>query len=122
MSHFFYMRISTQEERGMQKFDRQENSLMRYASENGLQFDEHNIYKEDRSGKSFEGRTEWAKLEASARENDTIVFKDISRFTRESEKGYEKYMTLFNRGINQQFYFACNWSPNLKCSGITIYR
>jgi len=34
---------------------------------------------------------------------DTIVFKEISRFTREAEAGYEKYMELLNKGINLVF-------------------
>lgn len=103
MAYFFYMRISTKEERGIQRFTRQEAALKRYAEENSLLFDEHNIYKEDRSGKNFEDRAEWAKLEAAAREGDTVVFKDISRFTRESENGYRKYMELFSRGVRLVF-------------------
>lgn len=34
---------------------------------------------------------------------DTIVFKEISRFTREAEKGYEKYIELMKKGINLVF-------------------
>ena len=36
-------------------------------------------------------------------DGDTIVFKDISRFTREAENGYKKYMELLNRGVNLIF-------------------
>lgn len=35
--------------------------------------------------------------------DDTVVFKDISRFTREAENGYKKYMEWLNRGINVVF-------------------
>ena len=35
--------------------------------------------------------------------DDTIVFKDISRFTREAEAGYHKYMELMNKGVNLVF-------------------
>lgn len=32
-----------------------------------------------------------------------IVFKEISRFTRQAEEGYKKYMDLMKRGINLVF-------------------
>ena len=35
--------------------------------------------------------------------DDTVVFKDLSRFTREAENGYIKYMDWLNRGINMVF-------------------
>ena len=103
MAVYFYMRISTQEERGLQKFSRQENALRKYAEANGLQYDEHNIYREDKSGKNFMDRQEWDKLEQILHPEDTVVFKDISRFTREAENGYQKYMDLLNKGVNLVF-------------------
>ena len=103
MAYYFYMRISTQEERGMQKFSRQESALKKYAEINNLQYDEHNVYKEDRSGKNFTDRQEWKKLENNLHKDDTVVFKDISRFTREAENGYQKYMQLLDEGVNLVF-------------------
>lgn len=103
MATYFYLRISTQEERGVQKYSRQESALRKYAEANGLDYDEHTIYKEDRSGKNFDDRKEWNKLERLLREGDTVVFKDISRLTREAENGYQKYMDLMNKGINLVF-------------------
>lgn len=44
-----------------------------------------------------------AKIENLAKQGDTVVFKDISRFTREAENGYQKYMELYNRGIELIF-------------------
>ena len=39
MCNFYsYMRISTEEERGLQKFTRQENALQRYAKENSIEY------------------------------------------------------------------------------------
>lgn len=98
---FAYMRISTKEERGLQKYGRQEKALAKYANDNNLEY----IYiaKEDESGKSFENRSEWQKLEKLVKSGDTIVFKDICRFTREAEKGYAKYMELLERGIELVF-------------------
>ena len=34
---------------------------------------------------------------------DTVVFKDLYRFTREAENGYKKYMEWLDRGINMVF-------------------
>lgn len=100
---YFYMRISTQEERGKQKYIRQENALKKYAEQNNIDFDEHYIYKEDVSGKSFVNRKEWQKLEKDLQDGDTVIFKDICRFTREAENGYEKYMELMGKGVNLYF-------------------
>lgn len=102
MSNYFaYMRISTKEERGKQKYTRQENSLQRYARTKNIDYVFE--FKEDASGKSFTNRSEWNRLEKIIQPNDTIVFKDITRFTRESENGYIKYMELMAKVINLIF-------------------
>lgn len=95
------MRISTKEERQMQRYARQENSIEKYAKDNGIEY----IYiaKEDESGKSFESRKEWNKLERLLQSGDTVIFKDISRFTRETENGYKKYNELLQKGIDLIF-------------------
>lgn len=97
-----YMRISTKEERGKQKFTRQEQALQRWCKEHNTEITERRIYKDDASGKSFD-RPAWKELEADVSEGDTIVFKDICRFTREYENGFSKYMELLNKGINLIF-------------------
>lgn len=102
MSNYFtYKRISTKEERGLQKYNRQTQALNRYAQEHKIEYVAE--FQEDESGKSFVNRKEWNKLERLAQSGDTIVFKDISRFTREQENGYAKYMELMDRGINLVF-------------------
>lgn len=98
---FDYMRISTKEERGLQKFNRQEAALNKYAADNQIEYIA--TFKEDVSGKSFENRKEWNRLEKLVQRGDTIVFKDISRFTREANNGYNKYMELLERGIELVF-------------------
>lgn len=98
---FAYMRISTKEERAKQKFNRQEKALNKYAEVNNMEY--LLTFKEDKSGKNFTDRGEWQRLESIAHEGDTIVFKDITRFTREAENGYIKYMELMQRGINLIF-------------------
>lgn len=98
---FAYMRISTKEERGKQKFSRQEKALEGYAEKNGIQY--LLTFAEDQSGKSFANRGEWQKLEKLAQPGDMIVFKDICRFTREAENGYKKYMELLEKGVELIF-------------------
>lgn len=98
---YSYMRISTKEERGKQNYNRQIAALNRYAKENNLEYLLQ--FKEDESGKSFSNRKEWNKLEKLLQPSDIVVFKDISRFTREAENGYNKYMELLEKGIELVF-------------------
>ena len=77
-NYFSYMRISTKEERGKQKYTRQENSLERYARNQGIDYVIQ--FREDASGKSFINRSEWNRLEK-----------------------YAKYMELMSKGINLVF-------------------
>lgn len=100
-NYFSYKRISTKEERGLQKFNRQSKAIERYAEENEIEFIAE--FEEDESGKDFDNRKEWQKLEKLLQSGDTIVFKDISRFTRETENGYKKYMELMEKGVNLIF-------------------
>lgn len=95
------MRISTKEERGLQKFTRQENALQKYSKEHGIEYLLE--FKEDASGKNFTGRKQWQKLESIVQSGDVIVFKDICRFTRQAEQGYTKYMELLNKGVELIF-------------------
>lgn len=97
---FGYMRISTKEERGKQKFTRQEQAFERFTKENDTEF--LMIFRDDASGKSFD-RKDWKKLESLVQKGDTIVFKDICRFTREYENGFTKYMELLDKGVELVF-------------------
>lgn len=97
-----YMRISTKEERGKQKFTRQEQAIVRWCKENSIEIPERRIYRDDASGKSFE-RLAWEELEQDIQEGDTVLFKDVYRFTRERDNGYKKYMELLNKGIELIF-------------------
>lgn len=99
---FAYMRISTKEERGKQKFTRQEQAIGRWCRENNIEIPERRIYRDDASGKSFE-RPSWKELIQDIQIGDTIVFKDICRFTREYENGFKEYMKLLDKGINLVF-------------------
>ena len=98
---YSYMRISTEEERGLQKFTRQEQALKRYAKENSIEYTLE--FREDKSGKNFTDRKQWKALESILQTGDTVVFKDICRFTRQAEQGYQKYMELLEKGVELIF-------------------
>ena len=101
MSNYYsYMRISTKEERQKQSYARQEKSLKAYAEQQGIEYLVE--FKDDISGATFK-RKNWQRLEKLVRSGDTIVFKEISRFTRQANEGYDKYMELMQRGINLVF-------------------
>lgn len=102
-NYFSYMRISTREEREMQRYNRQEKALEKYVQEHGIELKDVYQFRDDVSGKSFENRADWNKLEKLLQPGDTIIFKDITRFTREAENGYKKYMELLNNNINLIF-------------------
>ena len=96
------MRISTKESNDKQSFNRQEKSLKLYAESNNIKYSDRYIYKDDISGATF-NRSEWKEVESNLNEGDTVVFKEISRFTRQAEEGYKKYMQLMNKGVNLVF-------------------
>ena len=102
MATYFYLRISTKENSDKQSFQRQYKALEKYATDNKLRFNERTVFKDDVSGSTFD-RQDWKELEENLNEGDTVVFKEISRFTREAEEGYKKYMELMNKGINLVF-------------------
>ena len=99
---FGYLRISTKEERRKQKFTRQEHALKSWCAENNEEIPERRLYRDDASGKNF-NRASWKEMEQDVQAGDTIIFKDICRFTRERDNGYKKYMELLNRGIELIF-------------------
>lgn len=101
--YYCYLRISTKEERGKQGYSRQEKALESYARKNHVAYQYGFDFRDDESGKSFDNRKEWQKLEKIVSAGDTIVFKDICRFTREAENGYNKYMWLMEKGVNLIF-------------------
>lgn len=100
-NYYSYMRISTREDREKQRYSRQEKALAKYADENKIEYVFQ--FKEDVSGKSFANRAEWQRLEKIVQPGDSVIFKDISRFTREAEAGYIKYMELMRKGVHLIF-------------------
>lgn len=99
---YFYERISTKESSDKQSFQRQHKALEKYANDHNLPFTDRRVYRDDITGSTF-NRRDWLELENIIQAGDTIVFKEISRFTRQAEEGYTKYMELLNKGINLIF-------------------
>ena len=98
-NYYSYMRISTDTER--QNFARQEKALKKYAEEQSIEYLIE--FAEEKSAKNFTDRKQFNKLDKLLQSGDTVVFKDLSRFTREAENGYKKYMECLERGINIVF-------------------
>lgn len=98
-NYYSYKRISTDTER--QNFNRQIKSLKKYATDHNIEYVVE--FTEEMSAKNFSNRPQFLKLDKILQSGDTVVFKDLSRFTREAENGYKKYMDWLNRGINMVF-------------------
>ena len=98
-NYYSYKRISTDTER--QNFNRQIKALERYATDNNIEF--LIDFTEEKSAKNFQDRPQFQKLDKLLQAGDTVVFKDISRFTREAENGYSKYMEWLGRDISIVF-------------------
>ncbi len=90
---FGYMRISTQEERQKQRYKRHENVLNKYAQAHNIEY--VLVFREDVSSKNFADRKQWGSLERLLQPGDTVVFKDISQFTREAGTGYKFNTSIF---------------------------
>ena len=100
MNHYFsYKRISTDTEK--QSFARQEKALQKWAEQHKVEFDVE--YEDEKSAKNFDDRKQFQKLDKMLGAEDTVVFKDVSRFTREAENGYKKYMEWLDRGVHIVF-------------------
>ena len=99
---YYYARISTKESTDKQSFQRQTKAFEKYAKDNNIEFDTRELFKDDITGSTFD-RPDWNKLEGKLHEGDTIVFKEISRFTRQADEGYKKYKELMDNGINLIF-------------------
>lgn len=98
-NYYSYKRISTDIER--QNFTRQIKSLERYAKDHDIEY--LIDFTEEKSAKNFTDRPQFKKLDKLLQAGDTVVFKDLYRFTREAENGYNKYMEWLDRGINMVF-------------------
>lgn len=95
---YAYIRVSTNK----QKMDRQRENIAYYCGENGIDFNLVKIYEDKYSGRTL-NRPNWEKLFAKVKENDTIIFDEVSRMSRDSEEGFNAYQELFNKKVNLIF-------------------
>ena len=61
------------------------------------------MIKETYTGTKLEGRKEFEKLLKIIQKEDTIVFDEVSRMSRNKEEGCSLYEDLFNKGVNLIF-------------------
>lgn len=86
-----YCRISTKQ----QNIERQERNIK-------IQYPDALIIREEYTGTSME-RPKWSRLVKTVKENDTIVFDEVSRMARNAEEGFLTYKDLYTKGINLIF-------------------
>lgn len=60
------------------------------------------IIQEKYTGTTID-RPEFQKLLKTVKEGDTIIFDEVSRFSRNAKSGFEIYEDLFNRGVDIVF-------------------
>lgn len=48
-------------------------------------------------------RPAWNKLVKQLHENDSVVFDEVSRMSRNAEEGFQVYQELYNKGVNLIF-------------------
>lgn len=96
MSNYYsYQRISTDSTK--QDFKRQTSAIEKYATQNKI--DITLDFRDEASGKDF-NRKQFKALDKILHSGDTVIIKDLSRFTRNAVEGYQKYMLWLDRGIN----------------------
>lgn len=86
-----YARVSTPQ----QNIERQLRNIKEYDC-NSV------IIQEKYSGTTLD-RPEWKKLMKVIKPNDTIVFDEVSRMSRDSDEGFEEYERLFNMKVELVF-------------------
>ena len=120
-NYFSYKRISTKEDRGLQKFNRQEAALKKYAADNGIEFIAE--FKEDESGKSFDNRKEWNKLEKLAQAGDRSTLSPAVATSRAACIASSKVLQSRITGIisaNSRFSFSL--SRPIQIRALTLRR
>lgn len=91
MAVYGYCRISTPK----QNIERQIRNILQYDSESDL-------IQEVYSGKTT-ARPEFNKLLKRLQEGDTLICDSVSRFSRNSEEGFNLYKELYTRGVRLVF-------------------
>lgn len=94
MTVYAYARVSTEK----QSIERQIVNICKAYPEIG----ERNIYTEKMTGTRSD-RPEFQRLLNKLQAGDTVVLDSVSRFSRNSEQGFELYQDLYGKGVNLIF-------------------
>lgn len=94
--NFGYLRVSTQEH---QDFERQLHIL----NESGYEIEERNLFYDKVSGKSTENREQYQIIRKIVRNGDTVVFTELSRFSRNYNQIAEEMLYFKNLNVRLVF-------------------
>lgn len=86
-----YCRVSTEK----QRLERQVRNIKKSCPEAVIVTDTYTGARNDRPG--------WTKLYHRLRPGDTVIFDQVSRMSRDAEKGFRVYEQLFRLGVNLVF-------------------
>lgn len=86
-----YVRVSTKQ----QKEERQIENIKAVAPDAVILIDKFTGTKMD--------RPEWTKLMKNIKADDTIIFDEVSRMSRNAEEGFTAYKDLYEKGVNLVF-------------------
>ncbi len=100
MAVYFYLTFRPQKKSA--KSDRK-SSLEKYAEENGLPYNECNVYKDRQSDSICSDRPEWLKLEKKLKKGDTVVIKSLLQLATDPKSVYQEYMRLAEKEVNLVF-------------------
>lgn len=100
MTVYYYM--TGRQQKQAVKSDRK-NTLEKYAVDNGLPYNELNIYHDKQSDSICSERPEWLNLEKKLQKGDTVVFKSLTQLCTDPEGVYQKYTQLVEKDINLKF-------------------
>lgn len=88
---------------GVSRISTRKQSIERQVRNITEKYPTAKMIKETYTGTRLEGRKEFEKLLKIIKKEDTIVFDEVSRMSRNKEEGCSLYEDLFNKGVNLIF-------------------
>ena len=88
---------------GVARISTRKQSIYRQVRNITEKYPTAKMIKETYTGTKLEGRKEFEKLLKIIQKEDTIVFDEVSRMSRNKEEGCSLYEDLFNKGVNLIF-------------------
>lgn len=92
---FAYIRVSTKE----QHTDRQEIAINEYCKEHNIVINERDIYVDKQSGKDT-NRKSYQVLKHQLRKGDTLIVKELDRFSRSMTDIKTEWNYFLSKGVN----------------------